>query len=102
MSPDAFAPCFLASAFAGRRACHRISGHWCSAPAGFGLLQRASRQSTFAAFRFLVFAAPFIIMRKHAGVRAGIERPRFQIVMMATDGVAGFCFWTLYRPVGGT
>ena len=32
-------------------------------PAGFGLLQEGVAPSTFAAVPFLVFAAPFIIMR---------------------------------------
>src|SRR2546428_13145855 len=34
-----------------------------SRPAGFYLLERGPRPSTFAAVPFLVFAAPFIIMR---------------------------------------
>src|SRR5882757_6858005 len=52
-------------------------------PAGFGLLQQGAAPKTFAAVPFLVFAAPFIIMRNTLrGAR--IERRRFQLVMMAT------------------
>src|SRR5277367_2901641 len=50
-------------------------------PAGFGLLQDGVAPSTFAAVPFLVFAAPFIIMRNTLrGSR--IERRRFEFVMM--------------------
>jgi hypothetical protein len=60
-------------------------------PAGFGLLQEGVAPSTFAAVPFLVFAAPFIIMRNTLrGAR--IERRRFEFVMMATV-LAGF--WSL-------
>src|ERR1700736_1359475 len=52
-------------------------------PAGFGLLQEGVAPKTFAAVPFLVFAAPFIIMRNTLrGAR--IERRRFEFVMMAT------------------
>jgi hypothetical protein len=52
-------------------------------PAGFGLLQQGVAPKTFAAVPFLVFAAPFIIMRNTLrGAR--IERRRFEFVMMAT------------------
>jgi hypothetical protein len=52
-------------------------------PAGFGLLQEGAAPRTFAAVPFLVFAAPFIIMRNTLlGVR--IEGRRFEFVMMAT------------------
>src|SRR5207237_6617999 len=45
-------------------------------PAGFGLLQEGVAPMTFAAVPFLVFAAPFIIMRNTLrGAR--IERRRF-------------------------
>jgi hypothetical protein len=50
-------------------------------PAGFGLLQEGVAPKTFAAVPFLVFAAPFIIMRR-----------RIEFVMMATV-LAGF--WSL-------
>jgi hypothetical protein len=60
-------------------------------PAGFGLLERGVAASTFAAVPFLVFAAPFIIMRNTLrGAR--IERRRFEFVMMATV-IAGF--WSM-------
>jgi hypothetical protein len=59
--------------------------------AGFGLLQQGVAPKTFAAVPFLVFAAPFIIMRNTLrGAR--IERRRFEFVMMATV-LAGF--WSL-------
>ena len=60
-------------------------------PAGFGLLGEGVAPSTFAAVPFLVFAAPFIIMRNT--LRGGMtERRRFEFVMMATV-LAGF--WSL-------
>ncbi|MCP1832140.1 MULTISPECIES: DUF6949 family protein [Bradyrhizobium] len=60
-------------------------------PAGFGLLQEGAAPKTFAAVPFLVFAAPFIIMRNTLrGAR--IERRRFEFVMMATV-ISGF--WSL-------
>ena len=52
-------------------------------PASFGLLEEGASPRTFAAVPFLVFAAPFIIMRNTLrGAR--IERRRFEFVMMAT------------------
>ncbi len=60
-------------------------------PAGFGLLQAGVAPKTFAAVPFLVFAAPFIIMRNTLR-GAKIERRRFEFVMMATV-LAGF--WSL-------
>ena len=60
-------------------------------PAGFGLLGEGVAPKTFAAVPFLVFAAPFIIMRNTLrGAR--IERRRFEFVMLATV-LAGF--WSL-------
>jgi Family of unknown function (DUF6949) len=60
-------------------------------PAGFGLLQEGAAPKAFAAVPFLVFAAPFIIMRNTLrGAR--IERRRIQFVMLATV-LAGF--WSL-------
>ncbi|HEV7603036.1 MAG TPA: hypothetical protein VGO49_22605 [Bradyrhizobium sp.] len=60
-------------------------------PAGFGLLQQGVAPKTFAAVPFLVFAAPFIIMRNTLrGQR--IQRRRFELVMMATV-LSGF--WSL-------
>ena len=59
--------------------------------AGFGLLEQGAAPKTFAAVPFLVFAAPFIIMRNTLrGAR--IERRRFEFVMLATI-LAGF--WSL-------
>ena len=60
-------------------------------PAGFGLLQEGLAPRRFAAVPFLVFAAPFIIMRNTLrGIH--VERRRFEFVMMATV-LAGF--WSL-------
>lgn len=60
-------------------------------PAGFGLLQQGVAPKTFAAVPFLVFAAPFIIMRNTLrGLR--VESRRFEFVMMATV-IAGF--WSM-------
>jgi hypothetical protein len=59
--------------------------------AGFALLQEGVAPKTFAAVPFLVFAAPFIIMRNTLrGMR--VESRRFEFVMMATV-IAGF--WSL-------
>ena len=60
-------------------------------PAGFGLLQEGVTPQRFAAVPFLVFAAPFIIMRNTLR-GAKIERRRFEFVMMATV-IAGF--WSM-------
>jgi hypothetical protein len=62
-----------------------------SRPAGFRLLQRGPHPAAFAAVPFLVFAAPFIIMRNILR-RRPIEGWRFWVVMSATM-VAGF--WSL-------
>jgi hypothetical protein len=60
-------------------------------PAGFGLLQDGVAPRTFAAVPFLVFAAPFIIMRNTLrGMR--VETRRLEFVMMATV-IAGF--WSM-------
>ena len=89
MSPDAlnslFALC-IGFALAGALA----SGYQAFArrPAGFGLLQEGVAPRAFAAVPFLVFAAPFIIMRNTL-LGAGVERRRFEFVMMATV-LAGF------------
>jgi O-antigen/teichoic acid export membrane protein len=59
--------------------------------AGFGLLQDGMTPRRFAAVPFLVFAAPFIIMRNTLrGVQ--VESRRFEFVMLATV-IAGF--WSL-------
>jgi hypothetical protein len=60
-------------------------------PAAFALLQQGAAPRTFAAVPFLVFAAPFIIMRNTLRAK-GIERRRFELVMMATM-LSGF--WSL-------
>jgi O-antigen/teichoic acid export membrane protein len=60
-------------------------------PASFRLLDQGPHPSTFAAIPFLVFAAPFIIMRNTIRGRR-IERRRFEFVMVATV-VAGI--WSL-------
>jgi len=64
---------------------------WAQRPAGFGLLNEGVVPKAFAAVPFLVFAAPFIIMRNTL-VGAKIERRRFEFVMIATM-IAGF--WSL-------
>ncbi|HEY0329847.1 MAG TPA: hypothetical protein VGC77_12190 [Rhodopseudomonas sp.] len=60
-------------------------------PAGFGLLQDGAVPKTFATVPFLVFAAPFIIMRNTLRGRQ-IQRRRAEFVMMATV-LAGF--WSM-------
>ncbi|MDD1532668.1 MULTISPECIES: DUF6949 family protein [unclassified Bradyrhizobium] len=60
-------------------------------PAGFGLLQDGVAPKTFAAVPFLVFAAPFIIMRNTLRGRR-LESRRAEFVMMATV-IAGF--WSM-------
>ncbi|WP_291624089.1 hypothetical protein, partial [Bradyrhizobium sp.] len=60
-------------------------------PAGFGLLQEGVAPKTFAAVPFLVFAAPFIIMRNTLrGIQ--VERRRIEFVMMATVIAS---FWSM-------
>ena len=92
MSPDALNSLFslcIGFALAGAL----TSGYQALAqrPAGFGLLQEGVAPKTFAAVPFLVFAAPFIIMRNTLrGAR--IESRRFELVMIATV-LAGF--WSL-------
>ena len=92
MSPEALNSFFslaIGFAFAGALA----SGYQAFAqrPAGFGLLNEGVAPKAFAAVPFLVFAAPFIIMRNTlAGAK--VEQRRFQFVMMATI-IAGF--WSL-------
>jgi hypothetical protein len=92
MSPDALNSLFslcIGFAFAGALA----SGYQAMAerPAGFGLLGEGVAPKTFAAVPFLVFAAPFIIMRNTLR-GAKIERRRFEFVVMATV-LSGF--WSL-------
>jgi hypothetical protein len=59
--------------------------------AGFAMLQEGITPQRFAAVPFLVFAAPFIIMRNTLR-GAKVERRRFEFVMMATV-IAGF--WSM-------
>jgi hypothetical protein len=92
MSPEALNSLFslaIGFAFAGALA----SGYQTFArrPAGFGLLNEGVAPKAFAAVPFLVFAAPFIIMRNTL-MGAKVERRRFEFVMMATI-IAGF--WSL-------
>ena len=92
MSPDSlnslFALC-IGFALAGALA----SGYQALAlrPAGFGLLQEGAAPRAFAAVPFLVFAAPFIIMRNTLR-GAKVERRRVEFVMLAT-ALAGF--WSM-------
>lgn len=60
-------------------------------PPGFGLLMQEASPKAFAAVPFLVFAAPFIIMRNTVRGRS-IEGRRVQFVAMATV-IAGF--WSM-------
>lgn len=60
-------------------------------PAGFGLLSQDAASKAFAAVPFLVFAAPFIIMRNTIRGRQSESR-RIEFVMMATI-LAGF--WSI-------
>ena len=60
-------------------------------PAGFGLLGEGVAPKTFAAVPFLVFAAPFIIMRNTLRGRSA-EHRGFVFVMTATV-IAGF--WSM-------
>jgi hypothetical protein len=52
-------------------------------PAGFGLLNQGPAPKTIAAVPFLVFAAPFIIMRNTL-IGGRHEARRFQITTVAT------------------
>ena len=60
-------------------------------PASFRLLNAQARSAALAAVPFLVFAAPFIIMRNTVRGRR-IEGRRFEFVMLATV-IAGV--WSL-------
>jgi hypothetical protein len=92
MTPEAFNTFFsicIGFALAGAL----VNGYQALAqrPAGFGLLQEGVAPKTFAAVPFLVFAAPFIIMRNTLrGMR--LESRRVEFVMMATV-IAGF--WSM-------
>jgi len=92
MTPEALNS-FLSLAIGFALAGMLASGYqvWAQRPAGFGLLNEGVVPKAFAAVPFLVFAAPFIIMRNTL-VGAKIERRRFEFVMIATM-IAGF--WSL-------
>ncbi|MBV9563668.1 MAG: hypothetical protein JOY90_24980 [Bradyrhizobium sp.] len=92
MSPDALNSLFsLCLGFALAGALTSGFQAFARRPAGFGLLQEGITPHRFAAVPFLVFAAPFIIMRNTLrGVQ--LERRRFEFVMIATV-IAGF--WSL-------
>jgi hypothetical protein len=60
-------------------------------PASFRLIGRGPSLEAFAAVPFLVFAAPFIIMRSTLARREAACR-RFEIVMLATIAAG---FWSL-------
>jgi hypothetical protein len=60
-----------------------------SRPLSFRLLESGPKPSTFAVVPFLVFGAPFVIMRNTI---RGIEGASFQLVMISTV-VAGL--WSL-------
>jgi hypothetical protein len=84
MSPEALNSLFslcIGFAFAGALTSgYQVLAH---RPAGFGLLQEGAVPRTFAAVPFLVFAAPFIIMRNTLrGIQ--FERRRFEFVFVAT------------------
>ena len=92
MSPEALNS-FLSLAIGFALAGMLASGYqvWAQRPAGFGLLNEGVVPKAFAAVPFLMFAAPFIIMRNTLR-GAKVERRRFEFVMMATV-LAGF--WSL-------
>ncbi len=92
MSPDqieSFLALVLGFAFAGL--CATGYQYLTKRPASFRLLQRGPRPSAFAAVPFLIFAAPFIIMRNTLRARRLVRR-RFEFVMLATI-LAGF--WSM-------
>ncbi len=92
MSPEALNSMFallIGFALAGALA----SGYQAIArrPPGFALLQQGLAPGSFAAVPFLVFAAPFIIMRNTLTDRKVAQR-RTEFVMLATV-LAGF--WSM-------
>ena len=92
MSPDALNSLFaLCIGFSLAGALTSGFQDFAARPARFGLLQGGMTPQRFAAVPFLVFAAPFIIMRNTLR-GAKIERRRFEFVMMATI-IAGF--WSM-------
>ena len=84
MSPDALSSLFsLCIGFALAGALTSGFQAFTERQAGFGLLQEGVAPHRFAAVPFLVFAAPFIIMRNTLR-GAPIENRRLEFVMMAT------------------
>jgi len=84
MSPEAlqsFIAIGIGFALAG--ALVSVYQHFAQRPAGFGLLAHGASPQAFAAVPFLVFAAPFIIMRNTIRGRQ-IEQRRLEFVMLAT------------------
>jgi hypothetical protein len=84
MSPDAlnsFFALLIGFAFAGALS----SGYqaFVDRPAGFGILERSAAPRAVVTVPFLVFAAPFIIMRNTIRGRR-IENRRMVFVMVAT------------------
>jgi hypothetical protein len=79
--------------------------HFTQRTAGFGLLTQGATPQAFAAVPFLVFAAPFIIMRNTVRGRR-IEQRRFEFVMLATvlagvwSMMSGTFFVMLLRAAG--
>ena len=92
MSPDALNSLFaLCIGFALAGALTSGYQFMMQRPAAFTLLHEGVAPRRFAAVPFLVFAAPFIIMRNTL-IGIQIERRRFEFVMMATV-IAGF--WSM-------
>jgi hypothetical protein len=86
---ESFLALVLGFAFAGL--CATGYQYLTERPASFRLLQRGPAPSTFAAVPFLIFAAPFIIMRNTLRARRLVGR-RFEFVMLSTI-LAGF--WSM-------
>ncbi|ABD06844.1 conserved hypothetical protein [Rhodopseudomonas palustris HaA2] len=85
MSPDAFNNLFsLLIGFAVAGALSSGYQAMLRRPAGFGLLQQGVVAQSFAAIPFLVFAAPFIIMRNILLGPRTEGRRRAEFVMLAT------------------
>jgi hypothetical protein len=59
-------------------------------PPDFALLNGGARPTTFASIPFLIFAAPYIILRNT--IHAGIEGQKFLVVTLSTILVG---FWSL-------
>jgi hypothetical protein len=92
MSPEQLQS-FLALALGFAFAALLATGYQCvtARPASFRLISRAARLHALMALPFVIFAAPFIIMRNTLRARRIIGR-RFELVMLSTV-IAGF--WSL-------